>query len=678
MVRVTLCLVAGVLTGIHAQSFQTDHAALAFCCLAGAFAFSFFLKAKLLSGASGLLAVSVLGYWLVQERTPRIRTDHLINNDNDVVAYKVVITSYSEKRPKTLRTRGDILAIKASSGWLRVTGSVLLYVPLSDSVEYFYGDVLLVEGSPKKIPPPTNPGAFDFRRFMEYKGIYFQDFIPLSRVMRIGNDPPSLLLSSAITVRLWADKQITAAVTGQREQATASALVLGVTDGLDNELVQAYAATGALHVLAVSGLHVSIIYWIILIVLKPLDTTRSLKWLLAFISVFILWSYAFISGWSPSVLRAVTMFSFVAFSRPWRQSTNIFNTLASSMFCLLLFDPFYIMSVGFQLSYLAVFGIVFLQPRLYALWEPSARIVDEIWKVSSVSLAAQIATLPIGLYYFHQFPTYFLPANLAVIPISFVVLVVGLAVAVFSFVDPLVWMLGWILTMTVKLMNGLVIAFEQLPFSVIDGIYITPLQCLLIGGLITSVVLLFIQKNFSWLIIAFMVAVGLSLTQWVGETSLRKFGVFRVYNVRNHSIIDHVADKRSVTVTGSVENLESISRAYLRPSWLRDGVHSSSPMHSNIRNGPGYNLWIWHGVSVLQLSSETNIPQQGRVHYVVISNNAVPSLRLLTGVKCEKIIVDSSNSLYFAERLRDEALGLGLPMWSVLHDGAFESKHVLR
>jgi competence protein ComEC len=497
-------------------------------------------------------------------------------------------------------------------------------------------------------------------------------------VRAIASDPPNLVLSSAISVRIWADKQIKSAVSGQREQATAAALVLGVTDGLDNELLQAYASTGALHVLAVSGLHVSIIYWIILLVLKPLDTTRSMKWLLAFISVFILWSYAFISGWSPSVLRAVTMFSFVAFSRPWRQSTNIFNTLASSMFCLLLFDPYYIMSVGFQLSYLAVFGIVFLQPRLYGLWEPSGRLLDEIWKVSSVSIAAQIATLPIGLYYFHQFPTYFLPANLAVIPISFVVLVLGLAVAVFAFIEPLVWILGWILTMTVKLMNGLVIAFEQLPFSVIDNIYITPLQCLIIACLIGSVTLLFIQKGFCWLFIAFVFAFGLSVTQWHRHISMRHLAKVRIYNVRGQSVIDHVAYRKSLVVYDSTQNMEHIVRTYLHPAGLPEGVTSFSSMQRrNIKDGPGYRLWRWQGVSILQLTTRRTVPRQGSVHYVVISNNAVSSLRDLAGVKCEKIIVDSSNSFYFAERLRNEAVSLGLPVWSVLHDGAFESKHVI-
>jgi competence protein ComEC len=676
MVRVTLCFVAGVLIGILSP-FSPQYISLVLFCSAAAYLLALFSKRKLPTGLSGLAVVMLLGYCLVDQRTPRSSKDHLVNYDGDVFAYQLVISSYSESRSKTLRTRGDILAVRTPAGWNQMTGSVLLYVPLKDSVEYCYGDVLLIQGRPRQIPSPTNPGGFDFRKFMEYKGIYFQDLISEERVRRLPNDPPNFLLSSAVAVRIWADRQIKSVVVGERERATAAALVLGVTDGLDSELLEAYSSTGALHVLAVSGLHVSIIYWIILLVLKPLDKRRSLKWILAVISVFILWSYAFVSGWSPSVLRAVTMFSFVAFARPWRQTTNIYNTLASSMFCLLLFDPYYIMSVGFQLSYLAVFGIVFLQPKLYALWEPSSMLLDEIWKISSVSIAAQLATLPIGLFYFHQFPTYFLPANLAVIPISFVVLVLGLAVAVFAFADPLTLLLGWLLTWTVRIMNAIIIGFEQLPYSVIDGIYMTPLQCMLLAGLIASAVMLFVQKEFGWLLIACVLSGFFSATQWHRGLTMRNASLIRVYDINGSSVVDHITNRKSTTVADSLS--EDDVKKYLRPAWLSDGVRTSLPMPvENIRHGRGYKLWVWHGIPIMQVILKAHDLPSGAVHFVIISNNGLLSVKELSGVKCEKIIVDGSNSIYFAERLRDEALKLGLPLWSVHHDGAFESTHVLR
>ena len=139
------------------------------------------------------------------------------------------------------------------------------------------------------------------------------------------------------------------------------------------------------------------------------------------------------------------MFSVVALARPWNQRTNIYNTLAASAFLLLLYEPYFIMSVGFQLSFLAVLGIVYLQPGLYNLWEPKRRIWDEVWKITCVSVAAQVATFSLGLLYFHQFPNYFFISNLFVIPVSFGVLVVGLVVLSVGFISPLAGFFGVIL-----------------------------------------------------------------------------------------------------------------------------------------------------------------------------------------------------------------------------------------
>jgi competence protein ComEC len=679
MVRVTLCLVAGILVAIHLPgSLQIQTAIVLMGGSAVVFIAAFCFKSKVVTGFSGMTIIVLLGGLLVSQRTPRNNSAHLIHQAEEVLAYQAVVTSYLEERKSSYRTRAEVNAVFTETGWNPVVGTVALYIPLRDSVVYQYGDLLLVNGSPKKIPGPSNPGEFDFRRLMEYKGIYYQDWIPAERVRVIANEPPNRFLSAAIKVRLWADRCIRSAVHGAREQATASALVLGVTDGLDQELLQAYASTGALHVLAVSGLHVSIIYWILLLILKPLDRPGASKWCLALISVFLLWSYAFISGWSPSVLRAVMMFTFVAFARPWRQSTNIFNTLASSMFCLLLYDPYFIMSVGFQLSYLAVFGIVWLQPRLYGLWEPRARLWDEIWKVSSVSLAAQIATLPIGFYYFHQFPNYFLAANLAIIPISFVVLVLGLAIPAFSFFGPLVEVLGWLLTWTIWCMNTIVIAFERLPYSVIANIYITKVECIVLAAFIGSIVLLFIRKDFGWLMLTVTFACTLSLSMWLRQSENWRYATVRVYNINGLSVIDHILDGHSTLVADSVRLSPGTVDFYIRPAWLRDGVRESAFMQQQrVADVRGHKAWLWNGIAVLQITQRGPGLPDGSFRFVVISNNSLATLDDLSGVKCEKIIVDSSNSPYFAERLRAEAVCMGWQLWSVHHDGAFEFKHVL-
>jgi competence protein ComEC len=676
MVRVTMFMVAGILLAVHAPLLPVEVVLTSSAFFLIAFIVAVILKSKLAAGWCGLSLVLLLGYMLVFERTPSARMEHPVHHLINIQAYRAVVSSYPELRARSVRTVAKITALKTPSGWKDCQGLVLLYFPLRDSISFAYGDILLVEGAPKEIEPPANPGSFDFRQFMAYKGIYIQDVVSAERVRHTGYVPPSTFIAYAIKVRLWASEKIRAVVDGERERSTATALVLGVTDGLDNELLQAYAATGALHVLAVSGLHVSIIYWILLLFLKPIDRGRTMKWVIALLSVFVLWSYAFVSGWSPSVMRAVTMFSFVAISRPWRQSTNIFNTLASSMFCLLLFDPYYIMSVGFQLSYLAVFGIVYLQPRLYKLWEPQSRIVDEVWKVSSVSIAAQIATLPIGLYYFHQFPNYFLPANLVVIPISFVVLVLGLAIAAFAFMDPVIQIFGFLLTWTIKVMNGIVMFFEGLPFSVINDIHISLYECLILGAMIASLVILFNHKQFASLIFGVGLACVLAIVQWHQDAFIRKEAAIRIYNIQNQSVVDHMSHGKSVLMADSMQLTSSIIAFHVRASWLAQGIGEYC-FNKDFTGAAGCNVWLWDGVAILQITGREHKVPAGSFKYVIISSNSVHSLTELAVVKCQKIIVDSSNSHYFAERLQQQAKAMGLDLWSVPHQGAFEHRHVL-
>ena len=352
--------------------------------------------------------------------------NHIVNA-NSIDFFRVVVSTAAVEKENSWKAEAEVEEINTEGEWKSATGTIMLYLSKEEFISPEYGDVLLIKGQPQLVPPPSNPEEFDYRRFLSFKNIYHQRFIKKDNAKQIGFAPPGWIDYYALKTRKWADNTIRQYVSGEREKALASGLVLGITDGLDDELLSAYRATGTLHVLAVSGLHVGILYGIVLLILTPLNKLKKGPWIAAVISIAILWAYAFVTGLSPSVLRAVTMFSFVAIAKPGGHRTNIYNTLAVSAFLILWYDPFFIMSVGFQLSYLAVLVIVYVQPGLYNVWNPANRILDEIWKVSSVSIAAQISTFSLSLFYFHQFPNYFLMSNLVAIPASFVVLVLGLA-----------------------------------------------------------------------------------------------------------------------------------------------------------------------------------------------------------------------------------------------------------
>jgi competence protein ComEC len=544
-------------------------------------------------------------------------------------------------------------------------------------VPFRYGDVLLIRGSPQIVQSPSNPGEFDYKRFLTFRNIYHQHFLKRGDVQLMKNDPPFIIMKYALEARQWADATLRKFVRGEREQAIASALVLGVTDGLDNELLNAYAATGAMHVLAVSGLHITIVYMILAWLLKPLLRLRSGPWILAAISLVVLWGYAFITGLSPSVLRAVTMFSFIALARPTGQSTNIYNTLAASAFCLLLFDPYLIMSVGFQLSYLAVLGIVYLQPPIYQMWEPRSYLLDEIWKITCVSIAAQISTFALGLLYFHQFPNYFLLSNLLVIPGSFLVLILGIVILVVAFVEIIAGLLGLLLTWLIKLLNIIVFTVEAFPFSLIENIHITTIGCWLLMSIMVSFILLLEFRRFQFQVAAFVFTLLFVSVQWQHFRERVNVQKITVYNVQGHSAIDFMDRGQVYFLTDSVllNNADKL-RFHIQPNRLASGIGKifHEDQHPFIQSFDGGRVIRWKDQVLLQIVSKNFVlPQQIDPQLIVIGNNAVADLEPFTQLRHPvKIILDSSNSYFYCSRLMEQAKLKNLELHSVKHGGAYE------
>lgn len=634
-------------------------------------------KVKFNPGIVGLSAIFIAGYCNLLLQTDSRSPDHIIRAQTPIDYYTAVVTKPAEEKERSWKLESEISAIRSSQIWMPKRGKILLYVSKQDIPEPFhYGDVLLIRGKPQVVNAPANPGEFDYKTFLSFRNIYHQHFVRQGEVRYLENVPPSCIIKRAIAIRTWADNTLKKFIKGEREHALASALVLGVTDGLDNNLLNAYAATGAMHVLSVSGLHVGIIYWMILIICRPFLKIKHSKWLVAAISILVLWAYAFVTGICPSVLRAVTMFSFVAIARPWNHRTNIYNILAASAFCLLLYDPYMIMSVGFQLSYLAVLGIVTLQPALYRLWEPRQWYWDELWKVSAVSIAAQLSTFSLGLFYFHQFPNYFLLANLVVAPGSFLVLVSGVLLLLTSFVQPVAAVFGWTLKWIVMALNAIIFSIEKLPFSILDNIHISALQCFILV-LLVSIFFLWVEtKKFSLLIVISVLCSVFSIEQWNHYNKDVNVQKITIYNIPGHTAIDFMANGKSYFVgdTGII-NDKLKTRFHIQPNRITGGV-SSVLLDIPIRKQfEGCTMIIWRGKTILQITAnEFWIPDKLEVDYLVISNNAIRDLSSIVGsVKARQIILDSSNSFYKADRIVSESLDQEIKVHSTLHHGAYYS-----
>lgn len=678
-VRTVLFFIGGILLGLYVPDLIDEWlAVLLIILLAAGYFLIVFLGSRirhfLNPGLVALPAVFLLGYlhliWQTESRDP----SHLLYVDQPVSYYQAVITRFPEEKARSWKMEARVQAIHTGT-WESRGGKVVLYLSKDDFPGPFqYGDVLLIKGRPQELQPPANPDEFDYRQFLSFKNIYHQHFLRGDDVIRLGYDPPGKLVALAIRGRQWAEATLKQFVDGDREQAIAAALVLGVTDGLDNELLNAYAATGSMHVLAVSGLHVSIIYFIILWIFRPLNRLPGGRWFVAIISLLILWVYAFVTALSPSVLRAVAMFSFFAVAKPWARSTNSYNTLAVSAFFLLLFDPFMIRSVGFQLSYLAVLGIVYLYPRFLSLWEPAKWLSLEIWKIICVSLAAQTATFSLGLLYFHQFPNYFLLSNLLVVPVSFAILVLGLLVLGVSFAPVVAAGVGYCLEMIIRFVNHIVFAIESLPFSLIENVYISPLQCGLLMGLILAFIALAEFRKFKYMMVASVIVLMYATVQWWHFSRDVNIQKLTIYKIQGHTAMDFIDRGQAFFLTDSVlrEDLQTI-RFHVGPNRLRAGIRKVRTTIPSERSFKGCKLISWHGRTLLHISDrDFKVPESMVIDWLVIGNNAVYNLDKITGnMTFKKLILDSSNTFYFASHFLEEAKLYKLDVHSVLHQGAF-------
>ncbi|MCC5918646.1 MAG: ComEC/Rec2 family competence protein [Cryomorphaceae bacterium] len=382
-------------------------------------------------------------------------------------------------KPKSVSVRARVLAFVHLGSLEKVEGKIQLYVAKSErAASMKVGEVFRANVRWDSIVNDAN-GLFDKEAFYGRLGIFHTAYLRDSDWETLthydARPKPffeNLRDQAEGVIRSW----------GMREHSrqVMEALVLGDKRELDPELRTKYAEAGVVHVLAVSGLHVGVLYLLFSLIFKFTLGPRGL----AFQAVCIilgLWFYAFLTGLSPSVWRAATMFTLLTIGQHLGRITGIYQTIAASAFLLLLLDTQLLFSPGFQLSYAAVLGIVRYQPQFEMLWSPRQKWLRGIWQLISVSLAAQLVTMPISTVYFSQFPTYFLLANLLIIPLLSTLMIFSIGVLMLGlFLHPPTWLI-WVLDSFYQLENSIVLFITDLPNAVIRSIHLSLLSAILMS-----------------------------------------------------------------------------------------------------------------------------------------------------------------------------------------------------
>lgn len=628
--------------------------------------------------------VFTLGYWRVQHLADANLPDHfsrVVPTDSlAVLSGKITDRQLSRDR---LRLAMDIEKVGLPGQELKqVSGQMLVYLPLdqrSDSL--FPGSRILWEGRFQRLVPPLNPLAFDFSAYQARQNRYYQSRVDANRWQLI-RKPAFSLLGLALHARHQMLQVFRRHLPTPNELAVGTALVLGSREDMQRSVQNAYTQTGAIHVLAVSGLHVGIVamglQW--LLALFPFAGPGK-RWVLLVLNLLGIWGFALLTGMSPSVQRSAVMFSLLVLGQTFERPHQIFNTLAGSAFLLLLYNPWLLLDVGFQLSYLAVAGIVLFHNTIYTWFYFSQKWADYCWNLTAVGIAAQLATFPLSLYYFHQFPVYFWLSGLMVVPISPFILGLGIVLLALGWVPFVGTALGFVFYALIWVMNAGIFWLNGLPGGIIPNLWIGGLELTLLYVVVIALALLAETKRSLWVFTslgALTLALSLAaITSWNRQNQKTMV----VYHIPKATVVDWYSGKERYSLSilsGPNTALEFATAGYrsFKGAAPTVSLHCVDTMASAQQWHYQSGL-VWHNnhLSVLlQEAPDTAIPDAPKpVDVVVVSGS--PKLNL---ADCEPYyqakhwVFDGSNSPYKVRAWLKECAELGLPCHATGLQGAFK------
>jgi len=566
-------------------------------------------------GILGLLAVAALGFARSQAATESRRPDHLGHLAPRIEFYKATVDEAPVVRANTFATTVRVQAVRVAGRWQRASGGIRLSLPRHETTDSVpaprYGEVWLVQGRPELSKGPANLGEFDYRRYLQTHQVYHSQFVHPGQYKVLGYAPLNWAVALSQRTAAVLDGVLRRYVPSHREYALGTALVLGFKDDIDHDTKQAYANTGTTHIMAVSGLQVGLLFaalqWLLARVPLGGGVLRR-RLLTAGLGLALIWSYALLTGLSASVLRATVMFTLVIIGQAWERQSSLFNTLSAAAFGLLLWNPYLLCDVGFQLSFLAVLSIVYLQPTIVGwfdvrnavldlrrswhapaaqkAWRAAAGLADASWQLTALSLAAQVATFPMGLYYFHQFPFNFLLSNLIAVPISSLAVYVGvvlllakglvaliglaLPAAANAVLDYLPRAIGYVFEGLIWLFNEYIFLIGRLlPGAVVGGVHLSQGQTLLVFLLIGACCVFVASRRLAWAgwaVALLALYAGSRVAEARAVAPLREFVV---YSIPRRSVVGFWQGAAPEFITADSLPLSETERTYrLKPSLI--------------------------------------------------------------------------------------------------------------
>jgi competence protein ComEC len=619
----------------------------------------------------------LLGCFLVVLKDVR-HHHHYFTKKITTSSYKTIISlaePLSEKT-KSYKAIGTVQSVINNDTVLQAYGNVIVYIKKESLIPNLqYGSTIVINKPLQTIKNNGNPGAFDYEQNSLFKNITHQVFLNKSDFSILPytyiDGFTSFLFKLRNKVLNILDKNITT----DKEKGVAEALLIGYRDDLDKDLVQAYSNTGTIHVIAISGLHLGFIYLILVGLFKPFEKRKLTKWIKPIVIIAVLWIFSLLAGGAASILRSAIMFTCIAVGESLKRKTSIYNTLAISAFIILCMNPFNLWDVGFQLSYAAVLSIVIFMQPIYHLFYIKNKWLNWLWKLNAVTLSAQILTIPITIYHFHQFPNLFLITNLIAVPLSSIILGGELLLLCVSWWQPVALFIGGILKWLIRFMDNYIEWCNGFSFAITDYLQMNMLQCYLLFAIIIATAYWLFKKHKPSLFMATGLILAFLGLRVFYQNNINKQQQVVVYNVPNQQAIDFINGNEFSFVGDSVMNEDGFFKNFhLKPARIQLGTKENKVAHTNAKHP----LYIFSNKTILLLDDNYKFVANDHfknIDVAILSKN--PRIYIDSLIKTftiKQLVADASNPAWKVKLWQKDCERLGIPFYNTVTEGAFIQK----
>ncbi len=579
------------------------------------------------------------------------------------------------EKAKSYKVLATVESIIKKDSAYSTKGSILLYFAKDSGQESpKYGDKIIISKELQAIKNSGNPGAFDYARYSAFQQLFHQVYLKKIDWVSVGHKNPTGYNSYIFGARQRIINILDTYIPGNDEKSIAIALLIGYKIDLDKDLVQAYSNAGVVHLIAISGMHMAIIYSVLFWIFTKIPFVKKSKITRLILILFCLWFFALLTGVSGSVLRSAVMFSFIATGLAVNKKASIYNSMAASAFVLLCYNPYLLWDVGFQLSYFAVLGIVISQRYIANWFYFKNKIQNAIWQLTAVSLAAQLFTFPICIYYFHQLPILFLISNLIAIPLSTIALWACIILVIISPLHLLATICGKIIFGVIWMINYTVLFINAVPYSLWDNISLTIAGTIVLYAAVCCFLYWLIKKEKAAFKIALLCSLLFSFMVVWNKWQVSRQKKIIVYNIPSHKAIDFVNGNnfqflgdKDLEVDGLLKNF------HLKPG--RISLIVSNKVDAIDLLYRQNNFYEFYNKRILVIDSAViydRLAKKINVDYIIISKNPKLFIPKLAEVFNAGVYVfDASNPIWKIERWKKDCEELHLRFHSVPEQGAF-------